>query len=485
MDPNLQTQNPLPINPQINPLAQSFNQTPSSSNNWIRIVLIFVILLVVGSGGYYYLGIRKNQNEITTNKKIQNTAEPNPKIEILAALPPEDPHIRYSVLFDPFSHIAIYSIDKDPDTATSSSTIVINGKQGKTYSGSDHVTISPDGKRVAYIAKQNDKEFVVIDGVEGKEYDYIKNLKFSPDGQHVAYAAGEEKYFQPDSPFSGSYMVKSMFIVVDTAERKKYDGTYVEGNVSQTYDPFFSEDGKKVTYTAIKNGKNIILIDDEELSDYSSQQYPQFIGNTYDIIYLVSENNKYFLVVAGQKKTPHDDISDIETPYYIGKDSSQIAYEAVDKGIRTIFVNDLSYPDYPDPAGTGVLQNVVFSKSGQNFAYYTGTWMSKDMYVNGKPFGNVQPDVTVTISSPLFSPDEQLLVYSEYSQKEQNGTIYIVSVNPLQKILDFPMKGFKVIGLMKFSDDGKSIYFKGWQNRKIVFVTLNVDQLIKGKINAQ
>lgn len=370
----------------------------------------------------------------------------------------------------------MYSIDKDQYTATSSSTVVVNGVSGKTYSGTDYLTISLDGKRVAYIAKQDDKEFVVVDGVEGKKYDYIKNLKFSPDGKHVAYAAGEGKYFQPDSLFSGSYMVKTMFIVIDEIEGERYDGTYVEANVRQTYDPFFSKDGKKVTYTAIKNGKNIIVVDDKELSDYSHQQYPQFIGNSYDLIYLVPESKNYFLVVSGQKKTAHEYISDInDLPYYIGKDATQIAYQATDKDIRKVIVNDsTSYP-----ISSGVLQDIVFSDSGRYVAYYTGTWISKDLYVNEKLFGNIQPNATITTSRPLFSPGEHLLVYSEYSQKEQNGTIHILSMDPLQKILDFPLSGFKVIGKMKFSDDGKYIYFKGWQERKIVFVTLNIDRLIE------
>lgn len=448
-------------------------------------ITVLVVLIILGAGTYYlyYKSTNKpvtklnSYNGDTTNNNPQNTVESNPKVEVLATLPPEDPHILYNVLFDPYSHIAVYSIDKDQYTATGSSVIVVNGKSGKTYGGSDNLIISPDGKRVAYVAKQDDKEFVVVDGAEGKKYDYIKNLRFSPDGQHIAYAAGEGKFFQPDSQFSGNYMVKTMFIVVDTTEGKKYDGTYVEANVSQTYDPFFSKDGKKVTYTAIKNGKNIIMVDDKELSDYSDQQYPQFIGNSYDLIYLVPESKNYFLVVSGQKKTAHEYISDInDSPYYIRKDATQIAYEATDKDIRTVIVNDLSYP-----IPSGVLQDIAFSNSGKHIAYYTGTWISKDMYVDGKLYGNIQPNGTLITSSPLFSPNEQILVYSQYSRNDQNGTIQILSVNPLKKVIEIPMPKYKAIGLMKFSDDGKYIYFKGWQDRKIIFVTLNVDQLIKGK----
>lgn len=487
-------------NTNLRPMAEEPNQTLQShifNQKGIFLIALGIvfIVLVVGGAAYYFVTNNGNKNTnksttelssnngITTNKNSQNALEPNPKIEILATLPSEDPHILYNVLFDPFSHIAVYSIDKDHYTATSSSTIVVNGKSGKTYSGNNHLTISPDGKRVAYVAKQDDKEFVVINEVEGKKYDYIKNLKFSPDGQHVVYAAGEGKYFQPDSPYSGNEWVKTMFIVIDNSEGKKYDGTYVEVNVSQTYEPFFSKDGKKVTYTAIKNKNSVLVVDDKEIAEFYSQHYPhpQFIGDTYDLIYLASENNKNFLVVSGQKKPVHDYISDInDIPYYIGKDASQIAYEATDKDVRTAIINDLTYP-----IPSGVLQDVAFSNSGKYVAYYTGTWISKDLYVNGKLYGNIQPNGTFMTSSPFFSPNEQVLVYSQYGRNDQNATIQILSVDPLKKITEVLLPSFKAVGLMKFSDDSKYIYFKGWQDRKIVFVTLNVDQLIKGKINTQ
>lgn len=461
-------------------LDQPVSQTPvAAKKNILPVVLgILAFLLVVGAGTFFLVKntIQKENKPagIDTNLNAQNASESNPKIEVLTTLPPEDPKIQYDILFDPYSRTAIYGINKDQDTASSSSTVVNGSKTDKTYSGITGLTVSLDGKRVAYIAKQNDKEFVVVDGVEGKKYDYVKNLRFSPDSKHVAYAAGEEKYFQPDSQFSGNEMTKTMFVVVDATEGKKYDGTGVGVNVLQTYDPFFSKDGTKVTYGAMINGKNIIVMDDKEFSEYANQQYSQFIGNTYDLVYVASENDKYFLVVAGQKKSSQDSISDITGwPYYIGKDATQIAYDT-----GSVVVNDSSYP-----ISSGVLQDLAFNNSGKYVAYYTGTWMSKDLFVNGKKVGTVQPDRDTTVNTPLFSPDERFLAYSKYNQKEQNAAIHILSPDSLQKIVDLPLPGFKTVGKMKFSDDGKSLYFKGWQGRNIVFVTVDIDQLIKGKAN--
>lgn len=458
---------------------------PNSQKGFTPILILVLILTVfaAAAGGYWYftrpIGPNNFQqsgqplSNLVSKKEPEN--EPNPKIEVLATLPPKNPEIQYNILFDTHRQTTVYSIDKNKSAASSSATLMINGKPGKTYTEIKELTVSDDGKRVAYVAKEGEKEFVVVGAIEGrKKYDYIKNLRFSPDGLHIAYSAGEGKYFQQDSQFSGSYMVKQMFVVVDETEGKKYDGTFVDANVGQSYDPFFSKDGTIVAYTAIKNGKNIIVKGGKEMSDYADQNYPQFIGNSYDLIYLVLENGKYFLVAADQKQASHDYISDVNAvPFFIGKDASQIAYEAVDKDARSVIVNRLSYP-----LTSGVLQGLAFSGSGKYAAYYTGTWESKDLWVNGKKVGNAQPDAKTAVNRPIFSPNEQLLVYSEYNQGEQKAVIHILSADSFKKIADFPLMGFKVISLMKFSEDGKYLYFKGWHDRDIVYVTLNIEKLI-------
>ena len=93
---------------------------------------------------------------------------------------------------------------------------MVDGQEGKQYDGVGSPVFSPDGTRLAYLAKQADKWLIVVDGVDGKLYDDIRytSLTFSPDGQHVAYdvkQAGEE------------------FVVVDGVEGKQY--TSIMGKV--------------------------------------------------------------------------------------------------------------------------------------------------------------------------------------------------------------------------------------------------------------
>ncbi|HLA36860.1 MAG TPA: hypothetical protein VJZ02_00155, partial [Candidatus Brocadiales bacterium] len=87
------------------------------------------------------------------------------------------------------------------------------------------LTVSPDGKRVAYWAQVGNKRFVVVDGKEEKQYDDIVagTLIFSPDSKRVAY---------------GAIVGNKWFAVVDGKEEKQYDGI---GRGT----PIFSPDGKR------------------------------------------------------------------------------------------------------------------------------------------------------------------------------------------------------------------------------------------------
>ena len=69
--------------------------------------------------------------------------------------------------------------------------------------------VSPDSRRVAYVARLNNKQFVVVDGEEGKQCDVVTDFAFSPDSRRVAYVA-----------VSGG----KWSVVVDGKEGKRYDG---------------------------------------------------------------------------------------------------------------------------------------------------------------------------------------------------------------------------------------------------------------------
>jgi roadblock/LC7 domain-containing protein len=72
--------------------------------------------------------------------------------------------------------------------------VVLDGKRrGPEYDdiapGGLHYT--PDGKRVAYVARKGEDWMMVVDGKEGRAYDHFGPPTFSPNGRRVAYLAVE------------------------------------------------------------------------------------------------------------------------------------------------------------------------------------------------------------------------------------------------------------------------------------------------------
>src|SRR3990172_3265441 len=113
--------------------------------------------------------------------------------------------------------------------------------------------VHSDSKRVAYVIDElkwlsRDKYIVVVDGEEGKKYDGFgkRPIHFSPDGKRVAYGAREGKKWM---------------VVVDGKEGKKYDGFGASGL-------FFSPDGKRVAYSAKQGDRWSVVVDGEEGKKY-------------------------------------------------------------------------------------------------------------------------------------------------------------------------------------------------------------------------
>ena len=143
---------------------------------------------------------------------------------------------------------------------------------------SESFTISPDGRRVAYWAKKDNKLSVVVDGEEGKLYDRVSVLIFSPDGKRVAYGAG---------------MGDKWMVVVDGAEGKLYDGIRRGG-------PIFSPDGKRVAYGARIGDKWMVVVDGAEGKLYWGFFTDIFFDSPASFHYLADRGNNEVYLVEGR-----------------------------------------------------------------------------------------------------------------------------------------------------------------------------------------
>lgn len=120
--------------------------------------------------------------------------------------------------------------------------VVVDGSEGKPYRDVDLLRFSPDGKRVAYLAE---RKVVVVDGVEGKRYDEVGLPHFSPDSKRVAYWAKRGG---------------RQFVVVDGAEGVEYDGVG---------EPVFGPDGRRVAFQAKREHRWVVVVDNTESKEYA------------------------------------------------------------------------------------------------------------------------------------------------------------------------------------------------------------------------
>lgn len=131
--------------------------------------------------------------------------------------------------------------------------LVINGvAQSTQYNSITEIVFSPNGEQIAYVANKNEKYVVVLNQKEGKEYQEIGELEtktgtayiiFSSDSQSFAYKVIEDQ---------------QQFMVINSQEGKRYD---------EISNFTFSDDGSQYAYEAEKNGREIIVVDNKEVSN--------------------------------------------------------------------------------------------------------------------------------------------------------------------------------------------------------------------------
>lgn len=283
------------------------------------------------------------------------------------------------------------------------------------------IEFSPDGSRVAYIAKKQgaSKEFVVSDGKPGKEYDQIRSLTFSVDSGRIAYLAkdgtntlivvnGEEKMI--DYGFDDvrlltinpnnngvEYLVKSgnrSYIVVgDKRKDSAYDeidgfGYTLNGNLvclaknsgsearallindkvvaeSRDIDVDLSPDGKTIVYAVEeKNKKSYIVIGDKKLEGYDRIRRPIYSPGGGGYLVVASKDGKDYLIKNGKEEPMPDDLKG-KNLIAMSADGSRIAYEESDAGKYRIVVGDKRSETFD----LIMSRSVVFSPDGSKLAF--------------------------------------------------------------------------------------------------------------------
>ncbi len=287
----------------------------------------------------------------------------------------------------------------------------------------ESLKVSPDSKRLAYVARTGNKWFVVVDGKEEKQYDGLGAPLFSPDSTHVAYAA---------------QMDNKQCVVVDGKEEKQYDGikagtllfsadstrlayvartgnkwfVVVDGKEETQYDglgaSLFSPDSTHVAYAAQMDNKQCVVVDGKEEKQYDGIKAGTllFSADSTRLAYAARTGNKWFVVVDGKEETQYDDIM-VGMPLF-SPDSKRVAYAALSGSKWLVVVDGKEEKEY-DGIGAGM---PLFSPDSTRVAYparIDNKWL---VVVDGKE--EKQYD-DIMAGMPLFSPDSKRVAYAALS----------------------------------------------------------------------
>jgi Tol biopolymer transport system component len=140
---------------------------------------------------------------------------------------------------------------------------------------------SPDGKRLAFLARNAKQWFMVLDG-QALALDGFRNRvgqypHFSPDSTRFAYVAQQGK--------------RCAVLV---------DGQEIGPGYKDCWDLTFSPDGKHVAFEATEGSRNLVVVDGQTLSEYRVISELRFSPDSKHLMYVAGGVEKWYVMTDAQ-----------------------------------------------------------------------------------------------------------------------------------------------------------------------------------------
>ncbi len=276
--------------------------------------------------------------------------------------------------------------------------------------------VSPNGERMAWVVKRDDKLVVVCDGKEGTEYmgssAYVARLRmrFSQDGKRLVYLAtkppgtyvwvcdrveitGHPSYqftFSPDGRHTAYWGASG-----ETIRDGRPAGSAIAG---KTY--VFSPDSRHLAYAA----SLCIVCDGKKGPEFEKGAVlgdPVWTPDSQSCAHTVSQGDKIgdkWVVFWADKKIggPYDMVEGIA----FSPDSKRIAYRALAKDKWTVVVNDKKCEAFNS------VRTIVFSPDGKRMAYAACDDEGWRIVCDGK-----KGPAFSEVGDPVFSADSKHMTY--------------------------------------------------------------------------
>ncbi len=281
--------------------------------------------------------------------------------------------------------------------------LLLDGKAQIKANSFSQMTISPDGKEIAFVLTptQGAQPVLTVNGktVPGTEDVRLEKIYFSPDGNHYAALCNTKtgaKFMIIDGKKGDEYPTIAPQIPNDSMTHWRY--VTWTGNRSDFGDvnppvPGFTADSSKFIYVANSHGRQFLVINGEESNPFGDTLMPVLspVGNRIGAVGVTPDHVQHVLM----------DGKDTAMGAPNGPRISQLTFSPLGthyvfiqgNGTGTVYLDNVAQPGL-------MLANYVFSPDDKHLAYAAN---NNCLVVDGK----VISDKSGVVQHIFFSPDSQ------------------------------------------------------------------------------
>ncbi|ABQ24716.1 PD40 domain-containing protein [Geotalea uraniireducens] len=372
-------------------------------------------------------------------------------------------------------------------TGPSSFRVLHKHKVSGEYAGVESVTLSPDGRRLAFVIPENGKFRMVIDGRMGRPFEQIGSPVFTPDSRHLAYKVksgalwrlivdeklADERFLVYGEPRMSKGLSR-IIIMEKASEQSPYAIVAYTSDLKRTVikeipaqDVYFDQDVMTAAAIVVKDNKKRVVV--------FTLREPGTVreGAEFDeITQLVFDKTGRSLAYVGQKGAEKYLVLDGQIEPLSGASLGEHPVISPNqKSLGTVLVTDLVYyhqafmPQASDEKKYDAINELTFAPDGRRHVYTAEKKGRCFVVVNGKegpPFDRVV--------SPRFSPDGRFLTY----RARQDGKRFLVVADADGRMIR-RHPAFDMVFEQVYTADGKSVAYGVKDGNKLAWRVEKLD----------
>lgn len=360
------------------------------------------------------------------------------------------------------------------DSGGGKSRVVHNGRAGRAYAAVGTVSLSLDGRRIAYGADVGGEWRMVVDGKEGDAYRALGDPVFSPDGRHLAYKAQLQDGWHlvvdgkaspdPVANISGmGFSGDSLRIAVVEAAGGDAWGRLVVTDVGQAARTVVaaqvrdlllnSARTRLVAVEKLEKGQRTITVGFDRL-DQPVLGPPQdniasvaFAGNGVSVACLATRSGRFHVIVDDEDAPLPLEDNPVGDPV-VSRDGSAIGIPVISPS-GSVVVRE-PFPGGAAPSrGYEGIEDLVYANDGRGYAAAANRAGAYFVVVDGKEGPAFDRVVT-----PAFTPDGKHVVYRARKGDER---FVVVADREGRTIRQHP--GYEQVFPVRFTSDGGSVAY--------------------------